>query len=311
MTVIKKGFTLVELTVTISLLAIVGMACYSVLTYYTRLSSSLESKNLVQESLDNFRKSIYAEIRNASSTIDPQNVGGVYQFPGTDMAYNNDYCKINLYRPLIYSMGINGSKVYYVYDKINKEIRKVEVPVDSSVTSGIKYFPVNIQLDSTNKGTNWDVINEVDIPSYESRSYNINEQVILKGLDINCDTTEDGITNPMHFTNFTLVGAYKATAYENIAIIKSNVMDKAGKLNWFKIFISPQNIKYYTNTKDVLISRNITAPSSDDAVTVTPNTSDAGNSHKYYEIGVSASYKGETRTMNFRVATVDFGGDIK
>lgn len=302
-----------ELIITIAIMGIITPVVYNVFTHFNKLEYSIADKIDLQDSLDNFKNNIYKDIRKAVVTKESTLVGGKWKFADSDMSYNNDYCTLKGYKPLLYMGKIDDSECYYVFDIINKEIRKIDIPFDDTTVTETKYFPDILAIDSTNIGTKWSLVASDMVSTYESRSYNISEEVILKGLTLIYDSTPtDGLNNPVTYTSFTKIGAFFQDVSNSFVVLKTNTTDNNGNFLWVIVKVTSAILTYYTHTEDNLISKNIDPSGIYGGISISQTTASSGSGSelKTYSIDVNGNLKNETKVMNIRVTTLDYGGVI-
>lgn len=319
---IKKGLTLIELLAVIGIMSIVMSIITTVFISTLKLNTSISDKQDLQDSATAIQRSMYNDIRRANIVVDGSydSASNRWLFVGSNMDQNNAYCRLKGYKPLIYVEGITGSRAYYAYDGVNGEVRKITIPNDKTTTTVTVYFTKALEYDNTTLGTEWKVIKEEEKPNYSPPkiSYNITEEVSLKGLVIKYDSTDDGIDNAVTYNDFTKVGAFiqkdnKGVEIGRFVIVKANALDSNGKNPWFLLQIKSESLVYYSKTNDNLLSKYVVKNAGVDGIVVTKNSSvGEGDSLKgYYNIQLYLKKKTTVKEFEFRVSTVDYGGDIK
>jgi hypothetical protein len=240
-------------------------------------------------------------------------------FVGTNMDQNNAYCRLMGYKPLLYTESVIGSKAYYVYDGVKGEVRKVAIPQDTSTSSVVQYYTDSLTYDDSTKRNKWYPIALADIPTYQAKTYDIpNSSIILKGLNISYDSTNDSIANPLNFNSFNIIGGFTTKDYSGVVtgrfvVFKSITPDADGTYPWFYIPIKPETLVYYTKTINTLLGSNIVKNGSVDGIIVTNNLSikTEGSLKGYYDIQVDATLNTNVKHFMFRIAVVDYGGNIQ
>lgn len=318
---IRKGFTLIELIASMAIMAIIGVGIASVFSSTIKLKEQQTDKLTLQQNAIAIQRNMYNDIRKAKKIID-----GSYDTSkkrwvliGSNMDQNNDYCRLKGYKPLLYTESIVDNRLFYVYDKAFGEVRKVAIPNDSTTTTVTKYFTNSLEYDNTTEGTEWLVVSEADKIKYTppNINYSITDEVVIKGLVIKYDSTNDGIDNPVNFNKFVEKGAFSIKEGKvekgKYVVLESKIINVDGKYPWFVLPIKAESLVLYTKVKDSLVGKYLVKHDSLDGIEVTKNsTTTEGDSLKgYYNVQLYTKKSNAVKEFEFRVSTVDYGGDIK
>lgn len=295
-----KGFTMIELVATMAIMLIVALTISTVLSSNIRINKTIGSKISAKESLKDANNQLFSDIRKSKQVTDAVLSGAKWSLPGTNMEYNNNYCESKGYRPLIFFESVSGNKGYYVYSKSARELRKITIPVDTTTTKVTKYTPNKDTMDGTDKGPQWEFMNDDQILEYSSKTSTITNEVVYNNLTIKY--------NGINYENFQFIGAYKKDPV-NIAVLKCLNTNAEGKLPWIIVNIVPKDFTYYAKTRDDIVCRYI----KNDGISFVRNldSSSSGNNGVYYDIHIETMKESTVDVVDTRVSLMDFGGDIK
>ena len=315
----NKGFTLIELICGIAIMSIVTVSISIFFNSTLKLNNTQSDKLNVQLSVTTIQRTMQSSITKANKVVDSSYSTALnrYIFVGTNMDQNNEYCRLMGYKPLLYTESVNKGKAYYAYNAVKGEVRKVTIPDDTSTSSVIQYYTDSLNYDDSTKTNTWYPIATTDVSTFAAKTYDIaSSLIILQGLTISYDSTNDSVVNPVIFNSFSIIGGFttknsSGVILNRFAVFKSNTINSDGTYPWFYIPIKPETLIYYTKTIDTVLGSYIVKNGSADGIIVTNKLTDMdeGSLRGYYDISLDAKKNAISKHFVFRVAVVDHGGN--